>query len=107
MHIIYKSIRTESFNFTLIRHDDKIKVFLKRSVFHFGSAKCRSFLSKYGALLASVNNLLSLLSLLQRAALKTLSHMSSQYEIMVGIPVSLSVSSQDGLGQMIDNALLF
>ena len=39
MHIIYKSIQTESFNCTLIRHDDKIKVFLKRSVFHFGSAK--------------------------------------------------------------------
>ena len=28
MHIIYKSIQTESFNCTLIRHDDKIKVFL-------------------------------------------------------------------------------
>ena len=39
MHIIYKSIQTESFNCTLIRLDDKIKVFLKRSVFRFGSSK--------------------------------------------------------------------
>ena len=34
--------------------------------------------------MASVDSLLSLFSLLPRAALKTLSHMSSQYEIMVG-----------------------
>ena len=60
MHIIYKGIQTESY----FRNDDKIKVFLKQSVFHFGSAKCRRFLSKYGALLASVNSLLSLLSYL-------------------------------------------
>ena len=42
---------------------------------------------------ASVNSLLSLLSLLLRAVLKTLSHTSSQYEIMVGTPSSLSASS--------------
>ena len=49
--------------------------------------------------------MLSLLSLLPRAALETLSHMSSQYEIMVGIPASFSASSEDRLGQMINNAL--
>ena len=38
--------------------------------------QCRWFLSEYGALLASVNNLLILLSLLLRAALKTLSDIS-------------------------------
>ena len=80
-------------------------MFLKLSVFHFRSAKCRCFLSEYGALFARVNNFLSLLSLLPRAALETMSHMSSQYEMMVVIPASLSASSEDRLGQMINNAL--
>ena len=33
-------------------------------------------------------------------------YVPSEYEIMVGIPASLSASSQDRLEQMIDNALL-
>ena len=78
MHIIYKSIKTESVNRTLSTMTKQ---------------KCSQnspFPQEYGALFALVNNLLSLLSLLLRAALKTLSHVSSQYEIMVGVPASLS-----------------
>ena len=57
--------------------------------------------------MASVNDLLILSPFLLRAALKTSSHISSQYEILVGIPVPQSASLEDRMGQMIDNTLLW
>ena len=57
--------------------------------------------------MASVNNWFILLSLLLRATSKTLSHISSQHEIMVGIPVSLSASLQDRMGQMTHNVIFW
>ena len=84
MHMIYKSIKTKSFNCTLGK-ETKTKVFLKRSVFDFVGDLLVNMKPLYWL---QLNNLLSLLSLLPRAALTTLSHMSSQYEIMVGIPAS-------------------
>ena len=79
------------------RHDDKIKVFLKQSVFHFGSAKCRRFLNEYGAL-ASVNNFSNIILYALGSAHENLasesnlfqshseSRMVEPFQIEIGVP---------------------